>query len=130
MPFCPKCGYEYRPEISFCPDCNERLISSLPGNTITGEPEVAVTPTDWIPLVRVDSQVTAEMVVDLLQSKEIPAVIMSGAGYSGIRGLTANLSLRSGGGAYTVMIPQNHIEDASGEVSIMLGDDWDKMKLI
>ncbi|MCD4812228.1 hypothetical protein K8S19_00825 [bacterium] len=29
MPFCPQCGYEYRPEIKICPDCNERLVAAL-----------------------------------------------------------------------------------------------------
>ena len=30
MPFCPKCRYEYEPSVSICPDCGERLVSSLP----------------------------------------------------------------------------------------------------
>ena len=27
MPFCPKCGYEYKPTIVTCPNCGERLIA-------------------------------------------------------------------------------------------------------
>ncbi|MBN1595554.1 hypothetical protein JW933_06475 [candidate division FCPU426 bacterium] len=30
MPFCPKCGYEYRPSMSRCPDCDETLVAALP----------------------------------------------------------------------------------------------------
>jgi hypothetical protein len=30
MSFCPKCGYEYKPEINLCPDCKEKLVTSLP----------------------------------------------------------------------------------------------------
>jgi hypothetical protein len=30
MPFCPKCKYEYNPGIEICPDCDEKLIQSLP----------------------------------------------------------------------------------------------------
>ncbi|MBD3333118.1 hypothetical protein GF356_09720 [candidate division GN15 bacterium] len=38
--FCPKCRFEYRPEISFCPDCNERLVAELSDDdTSTGKME-------------------------------------------------------------------------------------------
>lgn len=30
MPFCPRCGYEYRAGIDRCPDCREALVQSLP----------------------------------------------------------------------------------------------------
>ena len=30
MPFCPKCKFEYKPEIGVCPDCGEKLGDSLP----------------------------------------------------------------------------------------------------
>jgi len=30
MPFCPKCYTEYPPEVSACPECQLKLIKSLP----------------------------------------------------------------------------------------------------
>ena len=30
MPYCPKCKYEYRPEITKCPDCGQLLVERLP----------------------------------------------------------------------------------------------------
>lgn len=30
MPFCPKCRYEYRPDITRCPDCDVELVDELP----------------------------------------------------------------------------------------------------
>lgn len=29
MPFCPKCKYEYRPDITVCPDCDLPLVTKL-----------------------------------------------------------------------------------------------------
>lgn len=26
MPYCPKCRYEYKPEVEICPDCGEELV--------------------------------------------------------------------------------------------------------
>ena len=30
MPWCPKCGYEYRNEITHCPDCGMELVEQSP----------------------------------------------------------------------------------------------------
>jgi len=30
MAFCPKCGFEYRPAVSRCPDCGAWLVAELP----------------------------------------------------------------------------------------------------
>ena len=37
MPFCPKCRYEYRPEIKVCPDCGEKLVAELPPEPVGQE---------------------------------------------------------------------------------------------
>jgi hypothetical protein len=41
MPFCPKCKYEYRPDIKTCPDCDVALVDNLPEEASAGEPPVA-----------------------------------------------------------------------------------------
>jgi len=30
MPYCPKCQFEYLPEVQRCPDCGAALVSALP----------------------------------------------------------------------------------------------------
>lgn len=29
MPFCPKCRFEYKPGMEFCPDCGRKLVPKL-----------------------------------------------------------------------------------------------------
>jgi hypothetical protein len=40
MPFCPKCKYEYKPGIEICPDCDEKLVDSLPEEELEFDEEV------------------------------------------------------------------------------------------
>ncbi len=130
MPFCPKCRYEYRPDISVCPDCNEKLVSHLPERLESHEKYDTVDFKNWIPLARFDSQITAEMIIDVLRSKGLPAVILSGAGYFGLTGQMGLGSFRSIGGAYTVMVSKDFADEAAGEASAILGDEWETVKLI
>jgi hypothetical protein len=32
MPYCPDCRYEYRNDVSDCPDCDTPLVEALPGH--------------------------------------------------------------------------------------------------
>lgn len=38
MPYCPKCGSEYRPEIDTCSDCGQLLVPGSPPAEEDGEP--------------------------------------------------------------------------------------------
>jgi hypothetical protein len=130
MPFCPKCRYEYRPDISVCPDCNEKLLSYLPDLSVSEARDDSANSRNWIPLARFDSQITAEMIIDVLRSKGLPAVLLSGAGYFGLTGQMGLGSFRSIGGAYTVMVSKDSADEAAGEASAILGDEWETVKLI
>jgi hypothetical protein len=62
MPYCPECGYEYREDITFCPDCNRALISQLP------PPPKETLPSEESHVVIYEAQ-------DELESKTIKAVL-------------------------------------------------------
>lgn len=34
MPYCPKCRYEYRADVTKCPDCDEKLVDELPAEQV------------------------------------------------------------------------------------------------
>ncbi len=130
MPFCPKCRYEYKPETTVCPDCDESLVNELPEKEEKNVEEGLSKYENWIQLARLTSQPTVAMLVEILESKNIPAVILSGAGHFGITGQLGMSSSRPIDGAYSLMVPEEYVVDADREASIIIGDDWEKYRLV
>ena len=126
--FCPRCGYEYNPGIKTCPDCNIDLVVSLPTEKekqMDTEEEYK----NWVQLARLNSQYFAEMVLEGLHSKKIPAVIKSETGHFGQTG-QMGVAFRPVGGGYSLYVPYDFIKDANNEAAVILGEEWEKSKLI
>jgi len=130
MPFCPKCRYEYKEGIATCPDCDETLVASLPEETNTDTPNIMEAYDDWVPLARLTSDQFGVMLVEGLRAKEIPAVIVSAAGHFGVTGQMGISAFRSVGGAFTLLVPREFVHDADQEAAVMLGEDWEKAKIV
>lgn len=67
---CPKCEYEYVPEIKVCPDCGTELIplEEFEGNLVT--------PSDWTIVYTTDAMYEAEMLKANLESADIETEIL------------------------------------------------------
>lgn len=70
MPYCPKCGFEYKLGIKECPDCGVRLVDRPPDD----EPS---SPTDYVPLRSLPSRLYAEMLREALKKEGIPSFVKS-----------------------------------------------------
>ena len=122
--FCPKCHYEYKEEITKCPDCDVWLVKQLE----VEEDEIEYK--DWIQLARINSPQRAEMLIDCFRQKGIPAVLHSGAGHFGITGQLGMSSYVGIGGGFSIYIPKEYIAEADLEASAMMGDEWLACKLV
>ena len=72
MPFCPKCRYEYKPEIWECPDCGVRLVTELKDEESTDvKTEDSVQDMSLVPLKTLPSKIQADMLQDALENKGI-----------------------------------------------------------
>lgn len=128
--FCPKCRYEYEPHIFECPDCGEKLVVALPDESGTPTIDEKEAYADWVPLVSLNSPTSAQMVMDVLRQKNIPAVVLSGGGYFGQTGSMGPSSQLPIKGNYTLMVPEDYVADADGEGETILGDEWREGRLI
>jgi len=123
--FCPQCRYEYRPDITRCTTCDVDLVDILPQEDLGTEDVI-----DWIQIARLNSQQYAEMFLEILQKKEIPAVIRSGTGYFGITGQLGTSSYAPTGGGYSLYVGSDFLLEVNEEGLAFFGEEWEKLKLI
>lgn len=121
--FCPKCRYEYEPHILTCPDCGEKLVVTLPPEE-EAEPKYE----NWVELVHLTARMSAEMVLDVFRSKEIPVVVLSEAGFFGQTGQMGPSAFQPIAGFYSVLVPEEFVADADNEGAALLGDEWQAAK--
>ena len=108
---CPNCHAEYLEGIEVCADCKVSLVDTEPF-------ELPLQEIIWVKLRSVPGQIYAEMVAEVLQSKNIPNYIKSDDWAGSAFGITAvNLS----GGNVTIYVPENHKKEADEILSEILG---------
>ena len=129
MPFCPKCRYEYKEGIATCPDCEEALVAALPmAEEDSADEEIVYE--DWIPIARLTSHDLAEMLEEGLRAEKIPAVVLSSTGHFGQLGQLGVTAFRPVGGAFSLMVPREYATAADRAAAVILGDQWEKVKLV
>jgi len=126
MPFCPKCRLEYRPGITFCPDCEKHLVDEMPEPPMKPkEPDYSK---DWVPLAQFGTQAYGAIIEEGFKSLGIPVTVLSGAGHFGQIGAmgTAFLPIE---GAYIILVPREDVDRADQEGETMLGELWRSSRL-
>jgi len=129
MPFCPKCRYEYNTGTSICPDCDEPLVDRLPDKSESDPNNTLADYDNWVCIGRLTSSIYANMINEVFREKEIPVVVLSGTGHFGQTGQMGASSFRPIDGAYSILVPEEYVEDADQEAEIILGEDWTKFRV-
>ena len=127
MPFCPHCRLEYRPGFTICPDCNKVLVDELP-EPPAKEDGPSYTE-DWVPLAQFATQAYGVMIEDGFKSIGIPVTLLSGTGHFGQLGLMGTTPFPIAG-SYIVLVPREDVDRADQEGREMLGELWDKSRLL
>lgn len=126
MPYCPECRREYREGFAICSDCGCELVQYLEDDVSdeSHESQSDSPSSEWITLARFTSQQYAELVLQGLKAKGIPAVILNHGGFHGRLELIAFSA-----GAYALMVPPEHVYDANKEGETILGDIWEDSRV-
>lgn len=104
MPFCPKCRYEYLPEVKTCPDCGSELVDELPDLTEMYKN------VKWVALQPLSGMVYAKMVAEVLDQRGIPNYIQSLFG-SGALGVVSGAGFA--GASAKIYVPDDRLEEAA-----------------
>lgn len=94
--YCPRCGAEYRPGFTHCPDCDADLVAEAPVESVAAtreEPEALPFDPHQVPslvMVYRSQRHDAEAMRAMLEGSGIPA-ILGGEGYSSAYPLTVGV---------------------------------------
>lgn len=107
MPFCPKCGAEYRRGYERCAECDVDLVDKL-------EPEKEHEDSDYVTLGEWSDPLDMREVCELLEDAEVPCIVQ-GADAKQMVGI------HSGGGG-VVLVPADRLEEARDVIGAYLSD--------
>lgn len=80
--------------------------------------------TEWVMLGTLDDRMTADMAQEMLQSENIPAVVISRSGMFGNIGLTLHDLYSGDARLFELSVPGHMVEDAADLLNATLGDHW------
>jgi len=119
MPYCPKCRYEYKPDVAECPDCGAELVEVLPEETgkDPNEPERR-----WKLLYNATARSAAEFLKGALKSAGIECVVKYRGGYFG-RAMAYGLGAATGVPDAEVYVLEEQFAEAEEIRLQTVGDD-------
>lgn len=112
MPFCPKCGVEYREGFSRCSDCDVALVDSPDTSPEWGDSPPAE-------LTRRENPTEARMICRALEDAGIPCVVKGAEGKE-MLGPMLGVSLFDGNDLnyVVILVPEDRLEEANSLISV------------
>jgi hypothetical protein len=78
----------------------------------------------WVKLGAIEDRFSADYARAVLDSYDIPAVVISKSGFFGQVGLTFHSFYKSGSLLFEVSVPVEYVEEAAGVLDMAIGDKW------
>lgn len=128
MPFCPKCHYEYKDDVQTCPDCNLPLVANL--DAVDREADDPDADRKWVALAKLTSQQHAEMLIEALRAKDIPAVLESDSGFFGMTGQMGPSSFQPVGDGFVIHVDVDKVVEANAAGAAIVGESWEASRLV
>ena len=122
MPFCPECAFEYDSSMLVCPECQVGLVDQLPNSG-----GAAVAPDgSWVRVCVIGDDLTSQIVRNVLDTNNIPSIIMSTAFQPLGNGMGWMAGSKPGirKGDY-LMVPREFRQEVEMLLSAVLGRDFE-----
>jgi RNA polymerase subunit RPABC4/transcription elongation factor Spt4 len=108
-----------------CPKCNTELENGKMNCPICGWESTEKQ--EWVVLGTIEARPFADLARETLKSLDIPAVVVSRAGFFGNIGLPLNSVFDSGKlGIFEIRVHQSFINEAADALDMTLGDKWQR----
>ena len=108
-----------------CPKCKVELKNGKVDCPICGFESAKDEEQEWVVLGTIEDRPFADLARETLKSLDIPAVVVSRAGFFGNVGLPLN-SIFDGGkaGVFEIKTPKSFAKEAAETLDMTLGDKW------
>ena len=110
-----------------CPECKAELENGRTDCPICGWESTGEKEQKWVVLGTIADRPFADLARETLKSLNIPAVVVSRAGFFGNIGLPLNPIFDGGKlGVFEISVPQSFIQEAADSLDMTLGDKWQR----
>jgi len=131
MPICPNCRLEYKEDITVCPGCGSALIPIVFDETPdieTRENGDNTLNDDYIEIARFRSRKQVELILSEFRLKGIPAIVRSAPDIKSQQ--DSRPDIKNHTYAFSLLISLDYAAEADAEGENILGEEWEKSKLI
>jgi hypothetical protein len=111
--YCPACKAEWDSQSTECPICGRDFAVDT-----AEEP--------WIVIGTIADKISADFARETLRAYEIPAVVVSKAGFFGTAGLTMTHFYSGAAALFEVSVPPQHREEAEELLQMTVGERWQR----
>ena len=116
MVYCPACKAEWDAQSTECPICGRDLTSD--------DADDAEQP--WVVLGMIADRISADFARETLRAYEVPAIVVSKAGYFGTAGLTMTHFYSGAAALFEVSVPPRYREVADEILRMAVGERWQR----
>ena len=122
MAFCPECKIGFNTDDPTCPVCGHSIKES--GNLHRTEVGDDETENTWVVVGCINDKISADFALETLRSFEIPAILISRAGFFGNAGLPLHPFYDPKAAMFEISVPFDRCEEAIEILDMTVKGSW------
>lgn len=107
----------------YCPKCNNSIEEKTTTCNICGQ-EIPQYAGEWVVAGHIEDKISSDFAGEILNSYEIPNVVISKSGYFGNIGLSFGAFFSGKAMLFEVLVPESYLAEGNEVLKMTLGDRW------